>query len=358
MNKLVIIGNGFDLAHGMKTRYQDFILWYFNSIVEILMKQDSYEDILIKINYRVNISLEWPNYFNTVNEIIDFIKEKRDIFDFRIKCSMLHILIRKNEVYNWIDIEYEYYSYLKRLYEMYEELDKSNIEQVKNNIRQVEHHNQQFEYIKSKLQEYLIYIESLGYEENAEIRNIIKNIINPSARSSKTLIINFNYTSTIEKYIDNFPNDQVSLNYIHGKLNDYENPIIFGYGDEIDSYYEKIENINVNEYLKNFKSFNYLYTNNYQTLSRFIDASAYTVHILGHSCGLSDRVLFKQIVEHRLCRKIHLYYYQKNQIENDFSDKTYELSRHFSLENKGMIRTKIETFPSSKPLVKWKKVEV
>ena len=30
MNRLVIIGNGFDLAHGLKTRYEDFINWYWD----------------------------------------------------------------------------------------------------------------------------------------------------------------------------------------------------------------------------------------------------------------------------------------------------------------------------------------
>ena len=28
MNRLIIIGNGFDLAHGLKTSYHDFILYY------------------------------------------------------------------------------------------------------------------------------------------------------------------------------------------------------------------------------------------------------------------------------------------------------------------------------------------
>jgi hypothetical protein len=28
MNRLIIIGNGFDLAHGIKTSYHDFILDY------------------------------------------------------------------------------------------------------------------------------------------------------------------------------------------------------------------------------------------------------------------------------------------------------------------------------------------
>ena len=28
MNRLILIGNGFDLAHGLKTKYADFIEWY------------------------------------------------------------------------------------------------------------------------------------------------------------------------------------------------------------------------------------------------------------------------------------------------------------------------------------------
>ena len=33
MNRLVLIGNGFDLAHGLKTRYEDFIYWYWKQRV-------------------------------------------------------------------------------------------------------------------------------------------------------------------------------------------------------------------------------------------------------------------------------------------------------------------------------------
>ncbi len=32
MNRLILIGNGFDLAHGLKTSYSDFILWYFGEV--------------------------------------------------------------------------------------------------------------------------------------------------------------------------------------------------------------------------------------------------------------------------------------------------------------------------------------
>lgn len=33
MNRLVIIGNGFDMAHGLKTSYMDFINWYWDQRV-------------------------------------------------------------------------------------------------------------------------------------------------------------------------------------------------------------------------------------------------------------------------------------------------------------------------------------
>ncbi|MGI4750703.1 MAG: AbiH family protein [Janthinobacterium lividum] len=38
MNRLILIGNGFDLAHGMKTSYNDFILWYLKKCFEEAFK--------------------------------------------------------------------------------------------------------------------------------------------------------------------------------------------------------------------------------------------------------------------------------------------------------------------------------
>ena len=33
MNRIVLIGNGFDLAHGLKSSYKDFIEWYWEQRV-------------------------------------------------------------------------------------------------------------------------------------------------------------------------------------------------------------------------------------------------------------------------------------------------------------------------------------
>ena len=71
MNRLVIIGNGFDLAHGLKTSYKDFIRWYLDDFFENLFK--SKEDISYNDDGLLNIKLlsrqQYAFYFknSTIN---------------------------------------------------------------------------------------------------------------------------------------------------------------------------------------------------------------------------------------------------------------------------------------------------
>ena len=39
MNRIIIVGNGFDLAHGLKTKYEHFIECYIMSWVEKNQKE-------------------------------------------------------------------------------------------------------------------------------------------------------------------------------------------------------------------------------------------------------------------------------------------------------------------------------
>jgi hypothetical protein len=46
MNRIVLIGNGFDLAHGLRTWYEDFINWYWNEWGKKLkLSQNSIEEV-------------------------------------------------------------------------------------------------------------------------------------------------------------------------------------------------------------------------------------------------------------------------------------------------------------------------
>jgi hypothetical protein len=52
MNRLILMGNGFDLAHGLKTSYKDFIIWYLaNCLSNVGFYPKVYEDELLKIRF-------------------------------------------------------------------------------------------------------------------------------------------------------------------------------------------------------------------------------------------------------------------------------------------------------------------
>ena len=131
---------------------------------------------------------------------------------------------------------------------------------------------------------------------------------------------------------------------IHGRLEDERNPINFGFGDEMDSHYQLLEEINDNEYLKNIKSFQYLHTSNYKKLLDLIDSDKFQVYIMGHSCGLSDRTLLNTIFEHENCRSIKVFYHETfdekgNFIKDNYTEITQNISRHFN--KKKLMREKI-----------------
>lgn len=352
MNKLVLIGNGFDLAHGLKTRYEDFILWYFNNTIEYMLKNREYSDRIFKISFIGPINSNLIIDFTSISHFKQSLENYKGSIQYKFKSALFDILFKKTIELNWVDIESEYYSFLKRLYMLLENDNFLNFKTIK---KQVIALNNDFEFIKVKLQEYLIIIES---SKKNQIPDIVEHFNNHFSTVpniyTQIMFLNFNYTSTIEMYLKELKHEQYKVNYIHGKLNDEINPIIFGYGDEIDTYYQKIENINSNEYLKNFKSFGYFKTNNYQDFSRFIESNPFKVYIMGHSCGLSDRTLLNKIVEDDNCMEIEIFYYAKSNSENDYIGKTQELSRHFSAKTKHSMRIRIKSFLDSLPLVKCK----
>ena len=52
MNRIILIGNGFDLAHGMKTSYRNFIDNYWEKTIDDIRNTRSrfYENAEIRIN--------------------------------------------------------------------------------------------------------------------------------------------------------------------------------------------------------------------------------------------------------------------------------------------------------------------
>jgi hypothetical protein len=338
MNRIVIIGNGFDLAHGLKTSYNHFILDYLKNALDLALQNWTYEDSLLKIERKNNspitqlLEVEFPSELFQRSKILDFRYTFKSIF----WKSCFHEL----EQLNWVDIENLYYQFLLQL------LSVSN----KNNVTQL---NKEFDSIRQLLIQYLKKVNAqliVDSKQKKEIINLITDGINPYEISNfykEGIVINFNYTDTLKYYERDLNYFNFEIVNIHGDTNNPDS-VIFGYGDELDAKYSEIENLNENVFFTHIKSFMYLKTNNYKKIFEMINRDKFEVQVYGHSIGTSDRTLFSQIVNHENLDNIKLFYHQKNEIENDFVTKTHELSRHF--KDKGKMRLQIVPFESSVPM--------
>lgn len=386
MNRLVLIGNGFDLAHSLKTRYEDFFYWYWEQRVNDFLHNSTIEscDVLCKlINLQYDSWLISLTYDTTLKngdgkEIYNHLVSNTD--SFKLEFSPFFGRIRKCiETKGWVDIENEYYELLKKY--VLDGKDVSEIEKL----------NHQLQYLQEKLIEYL---KSIDIPENLIKNEIMRYIYMPfksaeisiegqwalkehielwmekddivwdrklyqygygfyskgyvadfKERTEKIgfslednsiplelllpnhiLLLNFNYTHTADLYCKEA--SIFSVNQIHGDL---ENPksVIFGYGDELDKDYKTILEKNENKYLGNIKSIKYLEADNYRKMLSFIESEPYQIIIMGHSCGNSDRTLLNTLFEHKNCVSIKPYYHRKNENDDNYTEIVQNISRNF-----------------------------
>lgn len=348
MNKLILIGNGFDLAHGMKTSYKDFILTYFRNIIQTAIdKQSTIKTDAFQINIR-NYDLlsqyKWYSPFlkhlndESVLKILKndeyFSIENRDVHNFfscAIDNSIIDLALNSINDVKWVDIEEIYYDELLKL---------ANASSKHPSALYI---NQHLKFIIAELERYLSDLETPKL--NKDILQILRKNFNPEDFNDQEvplltckhiLLLNFNYTKTPNLYRDRLkelaPATEAELINIHGELNNINNPIIFGFGDEMDDHYKTLERKKENSFLDYMKSFGYFRTNNYRRLTRFLKEDYFQVEIMGHSCGLSDRVMLNMIFEHSNCKSIKVNYHRwKEGYEGtNYKILTQNISRHFN----------------------------
>ena len=371
-NKLFLIGNGFDISLGLKTKYTDFLLWLLKKHILIAInsgvkhapfpRYKGNYDNLSKLYYKLSVFgfsenelfdvLITKNYdfsrinFDEIDNLV-MLHETINNYGIEIKIPSSNILMLK--IFdvsrdNWVDIENIYFEQLKT----YIKLDKANQiqknkgTQFKELITDI---NNELSHLSSFLKQYLFALEikiskndSLKYfKQFNEILNdedfmkIVKNQV--KVKNGDNYFLNFNYTNSITEVLKHFKNYTYTQNFIHGNLEDSE--IIFGFGDEMDSIYKEIEELNDNRFFKHIKSFHYFKRPNLRQLLTFINSGDFQVCVYGHSCGLSDRVMLNEIFEHENCKSIKIYYYN----DEDFTTKTMEISRHFNSNQ--VMRNKI-----------------
>lgn len=360
MNRLVLIGNGFDMAHGLKTSYMDFINWYWDKCIDAFVGNTTKisKDCLCRLIINADANLSCWNVFAFENSYFrdiqgdrkysgyDIIKEMQDnpnIFSIDF-TPFFRTILKSIETKGWVDIENDYYQLLKKctenadcgysVKELNDQLaflqDKliEYLRTINTNRHIKELHNAMIDFFepadfstegKKKA------LENMGLE-NTNLEEIQNNFeTQKKLRPERIMLLSFNYTATARMY----GNFNLDFNYIHGDLKHPEN-IIFGYGDELDKDYQAILDMNDNELLKHVKSVKYLETRNYHDMLEFLMSAPFQVFIMGHSCGNSDRTLLNTVFEHENCVSIKPFYHKWADDTDNYLDIVQNISRNFT----------------------------
>lgn len=346
MNKLVIIGNGFDLAHGLKTGYNDFMCWYFLEMFNKFFDESGYEDQLIRIDNNAQFLPKKPEFkdFN-LRDYYGFLKKfNRNEGDYMyctitFKSIFLERLLNQFNLQNWVDLEVEYFYFLVELSE-------------RTKTEEILQLNKDFEMLRKHIEFYFKNHVNLPEIQIDKIFEIIFSPITPidfqineSIYAERKFILNFNYTPTFEKYIDSLSGmGALETIYIHGKIGDEMNPILIGYGINNSKEYQIIEQNRTYETFQFIKTFQYTLRNTYSKLVEILNEKEYQVCIMGHSCGGSDSAILKEIFEHSNCDSILIYHNGKT----DYLNKCIEISKY--LTPKESLLKKIIPFEKCQPL--------
>ncbi len=363
MNRLVIIGNGFDMAHGLKTSYKDFINWYWDRRVDAFVGNITKvsADSLCKLTIKDNPNLSCWNVFAFDNSYFKDIRGNRTCSGYEVITELqkypdtfsvdttpfFGTIIQSIETKGWVDIENDYYQLLKKCTETTD---------CGYTVKEL---NEQLAYLQKKLVEYLSTIdvpETIGTINSAIRENICIEDLSIEGKAlaktmgvieydtnsfddnrymderfsgmppERTMLLCFNYTGTVKEYEQY---GGLILNYIHGELEHPEH-IIFGYGDELDKDYQGILDKQDNELLKNVKSVKYLETRNYHKMLDFLMAAPFQVLIMGHSCGNSDRTLLNTVFEHKNCVSIKPFYHKWDDGSDNYLELVQNISRNFT----------------------------
>ena len=414
MNRIILIGNGFDLAHGLPTRYEDFINWYWEKWLYNLRTchyrtlADGPCKFSIKTGQDTWQSLLWQHGYTLSVDFVNSILDDKQNFEV-IQGHLLYRICKSIQDKKWVDIENEYYRLLKE--------SIANPESLGCTPQEI---NEQLHYVLELLTQYLCSLRLEALTCNDSIKNIISESIRiddvaigslqyfyeycnywankdrhalyeqlKGIPADQALVIRAEIDEFLRKNIAKYPDGRFGVidinktprqllkpfntmllsfnyteitdiytqscmcyaNHIHGDLKD-PSKMIFGYGDELDDDYKELLKREDNECLKNIKSIRYLESTNYRYMLQFIESAPYQVYVMGHSCGNSDRTLLNTLFEHKNCVSIKPYYYLKADGSDNYMEIVQNICRNFTDMKLMRDRVVNKTFCEPLPQVK------
>ena len=154
MNRIILIGNGFDLAHGLPTSYKNFIDWYWDEWENRLRNSEKRKEEDVLCSFRLGgDDKSFKDFFERFKTRFEnatkssFFSELKSISTCVIEYSLFFKHICQSvETKGWVDIENEYYKLLNY------PLEKGNFYGQKVKAKKL---NEQLGFLKDKLINYL-----------------------------------------------------------------------------------------------------------------------------------------------------------------------------------------------------------
>lgn len=339
--KILLIGNGFDLAHGLPTSYKDFLDF-------CKMVRELYTYPIIDNEYNQKKLIDWNTDKTIKSKLLECYENRKNCFEDKIttQCKELdelydcikenvwinYFLEREKSIgENWIDFESEISNVVQAI-----ETLKSYIERDEDVLKIKDTKQQTIIYFlkiaKKSLQDVFNlkridgFIEDISIELDKLIRSLeiyICEFVNEidiikENDDIKTItpdyVLSFNYSNTYERIYGQ--SKEVTYDYIHGKA-DIENNVdtcnlVLGIDEYLeDDKNDKLEFIAFKKfYQRIYKSTDSTYMKWVEQIKKYPEVN-HNLFIFGHSLDKTDRDILKLLIcNDNVTTKI--YYYRKN----------------------------------------------
>ena len=363
MDRILIIGNGFDLYHGLPTRYTDFLFWVNHwdqfeklvnkasmaeenesgawdirlgdkntlideSIVDIAENYKSYNaDEFAKLDGIIKHN-DWIGYFNEIrnkkdrwidfeNEISDVLKIIDSVFD---DIGIEHGCIWEPKYFNddlWFGIVSRFCNYGRIQRIPIKKLDDGTASTIVNSG------------VKDEIKDHLIEeLNELICVLRFYLKNIVANIktkvYSEQVRALGTIkVLSFNYTNSFHKIFGLHKVDK--SHHVHGSLED--NNMVLGVGDDVfdgldfvyfQKYFQRIQKKTGNDYRGWCPS-----------SEPAFDSHDVELYVFGHSLDPVDKGVLNYFIKNQYVKKIYIFYYN----EKSYEELVINLIRLIDKEN-------------------------
>ena len=409
MKKFLVVGNGFDLAHNLPTKYSDF-LYFLVLCIDCASDWENWISYDTQNNYRLEKSAFYNILHNPLNKVAvkDIFDENIDLIKQTLQSELIKNFLNNdllkyficvyaskldlNYDFQWIDVEDELMNfvidfnktnnisvrsiiYLNIIYQEREKIilknfyckDIARYLKTLSNIPADKVKSKVFEYIFRQLEQFSallkFYLQLIMNKFHKENKLYFKFSSDVDDHFYFSHIISFNYTNTSKIY-----NPDAKIYYVNGSLK-YDN-IILGFENPFSSASQEYCDDNVHLFFKNVQRilYDFKYKHNrwfeskkndfyLEDIGKKGNDNLREVYMVGHSLTLSDKFILLDIIEQS--DKITIYYFNDNDKKSKITNlyKILGDEKFYKYVNNNSAKHKIILKPQSEIELKIKKLQ-